>query len=72
MSKTTLKVKGMTCGHCVHTVKSALEGTDGVEFVEVDLGKGRAEVEYDDAKTTPRELAGIVSAEGYMAEELPA
>jgi copper chaperone len=71
MSKTTLRISGMSCGHCVHTVKTALEGTDGVEFVEVDLGKGRAEVEYDESKTTPRALAGIVSEEGYMAEELP-
>lgn len=71
MAKATLKVSGMSCGHCVHTVRSALEGTDGVEFVAVDLGKGRAEVEFDESKTTARALAGVVSDEGYMAEELP-
>jgi len=70
MATTTLKVSGMTCGHCVHTVKSTLERVDGVEWAEVDLGDGRATVEYDESKTTPRAMAGAVSDEGYMAEEL--
>jgi len=72
MAKATLKVTGMSCGHCVKTVRMALEGAAGVDHADVDLEKGRAYVEYDEARTTPSQLAGVVSDEGYMAEELPA
>src|SRR5918912_549226 len=30
MERMTLKIDGMSCGHCVKAVKSALEGIDGV------------------------------------------
>lgn len=34
------KVEGMTCGHCVSTVKAAVGSVPGVEEVEVDLAAG--------------------------------
>ena len=37
---TTLRVTGMTCGHCVSAVTSELTALDGVEEVGVDLVKG--------------------------------
>jgi copper chaperone len=70
MARTTLKVAGMTCQHCVRSVQSALESQDGVQSANVDLQGGRALVEYDDAVVTPRELAGVVAEEGYEAEEV--
>ena len=70
MALATLKVQGMTCGHCVKTVTQALEQTDGVKRAQVDLGAGRATVEYDETVTTPAALAGVVTDEGYTAEEL--
>ena len=68
MATATLKVSGMTCNHCVHTVKQALENLDGVEEAKVDLGAGRAVVEYDEARTSPAAMAGVVTEEGYPAE----
>ena len=38
----TLKIKGMSCNHCVMAVTQALEGIDGVKDVKVDLDKGEA------------------------------
>ena len=38
-----IKIKGMTCGHCVAAVTKALEGMDGIADVSVDLEKGQAE-----------------------------
>jgi copper chaperone len=70
MATTTLKIKGMSCGHCVHTVKSALEAVDGVEEARVDLRGARAVVDFDDDLTTPVDLARAVTAEGYPAEEV--
>jgi copper chaperone CopZ len=69
MATTVLKVKGMTCDHCVRTVKQALESVDGVEDAKVDLRASQATVEYRDGATTPRALANAVMDEGYMAEE---
>jgi len=71
MAMTTLKVKGMSCGHCVHTVKTALESVDGVEEARVDLREARAIVNFDDGVTTPLDLARAVTEEGYPAEEVP-
>jgi len=69
MATATLKITGMSCNHCVHAVKQALQNTAGVARAEVDLQKGSAVVEYDAAQTTPRALANAVMDEGYSAEE---
>jgi len=39
---TTVKIKGMSCNHCVMAVTKALMEIDGVKGVEVDLTKGEA------------------------------
>lgn len=39
---TTIKIKGMSCRHCVMAVSKALAGIDGVRDVQVDLEKGEA------------------------------
>jgi len=65
----TLKVKGMSCGHCVKAVTGALAGVSGVSNAQVDLADGRALVEYDETKATPAQLVSAVMDEGYSAEE---
>ena len=45
----TIKIKGMTCNHCVMAVTKALEKIDGVKNVKVDLAK--AEATFDEVKT---------------------
>ena len=69
MKTMTLKVSGMSCGHCVMAVRQALEGVDGVTSAQVDLQAQRATVEYDESRTEPRALVGAVAEEGYGAEE---
>jgi copper chaperone len=39
---TTIKVKGMSCQHCVMAVTKALKEIDGIQDVTVDLEKGEA------------------------------
>jgi copper chaperone len=70
MTTATLKVEGMSCGHCVKAVTEALEGVDGVERADVDLEGGRAVVAFDESRTTARALANAVMDEGYTAEEI--
>ncbi|MBA2175660.1 heavy-metal-associated domain-containing protein [Halobacillus locisalis] len=40
----TIKVEGMTCGHCEKAVKGALNEVDGVNEVEVDLETGKVTI----------------------------
>jgi len=43
-----LKVKGMSCQHCVMSVTKALNRLEGIKNVQVDLAKG--EVKFDNTK----------------------
>ena len=43
----TLFISGMTCRHCVESVRNALTQIEGVHSVEIDLKKGIAEVAGD-------------------------
>jgi copper chaperone len=38
----TIKIKGMTCNHCVMAVTRALNEIEGIDDVRVDLEKGEA------------------------------
>jgi len=41
----TIKIKGMSCQHCVKAVVSALNEIEGVENASVDLASGEASFE---------------------------
>ena len=49
----TVKIKGMSCGHCVASVTSALKEIDGITDVQVVLEKGEAT--YQESKPVPAE-----------------
>jgi copper chaperone len=60
-----LKIQGMTCNHCVMSVKGALEGVPGVAGpVEVDLKGGYARV---GGSPDPAALVAAVAEEGFSA-----
>jgi copper chaperone len=42
---TTIKIKGMSCNHCVMAVTKALNAVDGVANVKVSLEAGEATFE---------------------------
>ena len=65
--KVTLKVEGMTCGHCVGRVQKALDAAPGVIEAKVDLDSGTAEISYG-AETDIAKLAEIVTESGYPAQ----
>ncbi len=47
MKEVELKIEGMTCMHCVNTVKRALQGVEGVSEVDVSLEEKRAYVRLE-------------------------
>ena len=63
--KTTLKVSGMSCMHCVGAVKKALEAVDGVDSAEVDLEQASAVIV---GSATAETLVAAVTDAGYQAE----
>lgn len=65
MAKSTLKIQGMTCNHCVMRVAKALKAVPGVQDAQVDLQKAEAVVSYDDAKVTMEKLSFAVVEAGY-------
>lgn len=65
MNRTTLRIDGMSCGHCVASVKKALERLDGVTIENVAVGT--ATVAYDPAVASPSRIADAVSDAGYTA-----
>ena len=69
MNKTTIKVKGMSCGHCKMTVEKALKENKCVTDASVNLESGVAEVEYKDCLDSIDELKKAVSEAGYEVVE---
>jgi copper chaperone CopZ len=66
-SKAELKIGGMTCQGCVRGVELKLSKVPGVESAHVDLGAGRATVEYDDTQADVSKLVAAVQQIGYEA-----
>jgi len=62
MKSHELTIQGMTCGHCVMHVKQALDGVDGLEVEDVQVGKAR--VWYEDEKVA-KVLTDKVEEAGY-------
>ena len=58
-----LKIAGMSCGHCVMTVKKELAKVAHLRVDDVQIGK--ALVHYDDALVTPEEIADAIARAGY-------
>ncbi len=64
----SIKIKGMSCGHCVMAVTKALNAVDGVRDVNVDLKSGRAT--YEETKPAdPNVIAAAIKKAGYDVVE---
>ena len=65
---TTIRIKGMTCDHCVHAVTRALSDVPGIErVVEVSLERGEAVIEGEPDAAAVR---NAIAEAGYEAEVL--
>ncbi|MHB9072759.1 MAG: heavy-metal-associated domain-containing protein [Desulfobaccales bacterium] len=59
-----IKVKGMTCEHCVAAVTKALQSLSGVSEVHADLANGLVSYQSP-GPVPPEEVARVVHAAGY-------
>jgi copper chaperone len=66
-NKTTLKIEGMSCGHCAMSVSQALKGIEGVKEANVSLEKQEVEIEFKKAKIDDGFLIATIEKAGYKA-----
>lgn len=61
---TAIKIKGMSCNHCVMHVTRALQAIEGIKNVKVDLQSGEAT--FDEDKPIDRKvIAERIRKAGY-------
>ena len=64
--KKTIIIEGMSCDHCIMHVKKELESLDGVENLNVEVGKAVIEGANLDDKL----LVEAVEEAGYTVKEI--
>ena len=63
MAQASIKINGMSCGHCVSRVKQAIDGLSGVSQSDVEIGS--ATVTYDEARLSVADIEAAVEKAGY-------
>ncbi len=63
----SMKIKGMSCQHCVGSVKKALENIPGLSLVTVNLEA--AEVTFENEKVAREEIRAAISKIGFEPGE---
>ena len=58
-------VDGITCEHCVDTIKEAVEILDGVLRVDVDIAQKQVVVEFDEKMAKPEDLIDKIEEVGF-------
>ena len=69
MKKITLEVNGMTCDHCVETIKGALNKIIGLNLIEINLDKSQVKIEFDECQTNIKTLSGEIIALGFEVKK---
>ncbi|HEU4963777.1 MAG TPA: copper chaperone CopZ [Bacilli bacterium] len=64
MEHITLRVEGMSCGHCKGAVEGALKEV-GVDNATVNLEAGTVDVSYDSARVTVEKMREAIEEAGY-------
>ncbi|XP_026524188.1 copper-transporting ATPase 2 [Notechis scutatus] len=62
-----VKILGMTCSSCVHSIESKLTETPGILYASVVLATSKARVRYDPEVIGPRDIIKIVEGIGFQA-----
>ena len=65
----TIKIEGMSCGHCENAVKNALEALDGVEAAVVSHESGTAVVTIS-GDVTDAAMKEAVEAKDYKVIDI--
>jgi copper chaperone len=61
----TLKVKGMSCGHCINSIEGSVGKLSGVTTVKVNLDSGTVNVEFNPNEITLDKIKETIDDQGY-------
>lgn len=64
--KEDLKIKGMSCGHCVKTVENELKK---LPLASLNVAIGKVTMEYDNTKVNRESIIKAIEEAGYEAEQ---
>jgi copper chaperone len=67
MSETKINIEGMSCQHCVMSVKKAIGALKGIEQSDVSIGN--AVVKYDDSKVKKEEIEAAIEKTGFKVSK---
>ena len=65
MKEITLRVEGMSCGHCVKAIEGSVGELSGVESVKVNLADKKVDVKFDEAKVSQELIIETIDDQGY-------
>src|SRR5262249_49481522 len=67
LHRIVVPVEGLSCVTCEIPVRHALRKIDGVKSVQVSSASKTATVDYEPAKTNPKQLVAAINSTGYRA-----
>ncbi|HSO57823.1 MAG: copper chaperone CopZ [Paenisporosarcina sp.] len=65
VDRVTLKVEGMSCGHCVKSIENSVSAISGVDKVEVQLDSGIVNVEFNKDVVVVEQITNTIEEQGY-------
>jgi copper chaperone len=68
MSSIKYTVPGISCNHCVHTIKTELSEQEGVKSVEADATTKEVVVEFD-APASPASIEALLAEINYPVKK---
>lgn len=68
MEKVSIKVKGMSCDHCVKTIEENVGTLKGVERLLVDLEEENVVIEFNEESVSLNQLKEAIEEQGYEVE----
>jgi copper chaperone CopZ len=66
MEKVTLRIEGMSCGHCEIAVQDAIRKHPGIKKAKASKRKKQAMVDYDAALVSTEQIIEAVKNTGYI------
>jgi copper ion binding protein len=68
MKTVTYTIPGISCNHCVHTIKTEVEDLEGVVSVQPDLTTKKTTIQFDDP-ASEQQIKELLTEINYPAVE---
>ncbi|MFQ5584663.1 MAG: heavy-metal-associated domain-containing protein [Calditrichia bacterium] len=70
VEKVSYSVEGMSCSGCSINIEGTMSKVDGVIRCNVDLRKGKANIEYDPTKVNKKQIEEKMKSTGFAVAEI--